>query len=60
MVGDQQLAIAKEYRISSARVSQIVKKVRANRHVLEEMRALDVQKSDRRSIIKQVIEQMVL
>ena len=33
--------------------------MKANRHVLEEMREADVQKSDRRSAIKQVIEQMV-
>ena len=45
--------------MSAARVSQIVRKVKANRHVLEEMRDADVQKSDRRSAIKQVIEQMV-
>ena len=30
VVGDQQQIIAKEYRISSARVSQIVRRVKAN------------------------------
>ena len=59
MVGDQQNGIAREYRVSPARVSQIVRKVKANRQVLQEMREADVQKSDRRSTIRQVIEQMV-
>ena len=40
-------------------MSQIVKKVRTNRHVLEEMREVDVRRKDRRSTIKQVIEYMV-
>ena len=60
VAGDQQQVIAKEYSISSARVSQIVRRVKANRHVLEEMRQVDVRKSDRRATIRQVIEQMVL
>ena len=60
MVGDKQSDIAREYRITSARVSQIVNKVRRNKHVLEEMRSADVRKSDRRSTIRQVIEQMVV
>ena len=59
VVGDQQNGIAREYRVSPARVSQIVRKVKANRQVLQEMREADVQKSDRRSTIRQVIEQMV-
>ena len=58
--GDQQQAIAREYRISSARVSQLVNRVKANRPVLEEMMLEDVRKSDRRAVIKQVIGQMVL
>jgi hypothetical protein len=51
-VGDQQNGIAKEYRVSPARVSQIVRKVKANRQVLQEMREAEVQKNDRRSTIK--------
>lgn len=46
--------------MSAARVSQIVRKVKANRHVLDEMMEADVRKSDRRSAIRQVIEQLVL
>ena len=59
VLGERQVVIAKEYRVTRARISQIVRKVQADNDVLEEMRAADVAKSDRRATIRQVIERMV-